>query len=432
MAPRKETSNMAAKTTEPATEKKPPSVLSESSLLSDSVSKLHLSSKEHNTSSDWSFLPDELLHIISSKLHLQDCFDFIHARSVCRQWRSIFPCPTWLLLHTIYSLPSFNRYPRRVNGNCSLEKFPVFLFRVRGRDTLPSEFFIGGIGPDTNSDDNVELPSPIQCSVKIPGSTPTYLNVADCQIILLGYTCRMVGYDPDSLDTSYRAVAFLRINKEEGREFIVLIGYAHHILALRSTEMSWTELDGCSRADCSDIVTFRGKFYAVFINGDVFAIDPYTLETKPLRPPVIPGCVRHNYLVPYGDDELYLVERIISRDRVLSFTKSACRVSVLDEEAGEWIVVSDLGDRVLFIGQPGKSSGNCSCSAKELPDGCGLSGSSILFINEIFDETFPYKYGVDTGNPEDDLNVWRCSRETRVTILNKSPMVALRMEHAEP
>lgn len=244
----------------------------------------------------------------------------------------------------------------------------------------------------------------------------------------------MVGYDPNSLETSYRGVAFLEVNKENG-EFVVLIGYAHDILALRSTEMRWSRVDDCSRADCSDIVTFRGKFYAVFINGDVFAIDPYTLKTTPLRPPNIPGCGRCNYLVPYGDDdddELYLVERIIVRNQVLSFTKLTCRVSVLDVEAGEWVVVSDLGDRVLLVGKPGNSSGNGSCSAKELPEGCGVSGGSMLFINEIFDETFPYKYGVDTGNPEDDLNVWRCSRETRVSILNKSPMVALQIERAEP
>lgn len=435
MAPRKKSSNMVwvvkskqpAKTTEPTTEKKTPSV---SSLLSDSVSKLQLSSKQH-TLSDWSNLPEELLRIISAKV--EEFFDIIHARSVCRPWRSIFPFPS-SPLRTTYSLPSFDKFPRRGRGGfCTLERFHAFLFRVHSPDddTLPSQFFVGGIGPD-KSVDQMDLPNPIQCTVKtkIGDSAPTFLNTADCQIVPLGYRCRMVGYDPNSLATSYGGAAILPRNEEKG-EFIVLISYAHHILALTSTDMRWVRVDNTSRADCKDIVTFRGKFYAVFINGDVSAIDPYTLETKPLTPPEIVGCGRCNYLVPYGDDELYLVERIIVRNSVLSFTKLACRVSVLDEEAGEWVVVSDLGDRVLLIGQPGNSSGNSSCSAKKLPDGCGVSGSSMLFINEIFDVTYPYKYGVDTGNPEDDLNVWRCSRETRVTILNKSPMVALRIERAE-
>ncbi|KAJ4873154.1 Uncharacterized protein Rs2_45183 [Raphanus sativus] len=149
--------------------------------------------------------------------------------------------------------------------------------------------------------------------------------------------------------------------------------------------MRWRRLQKTSIADCRDIVVFRGKFYAIFINEDVFAIDPYTLETTPLTPPEIVDCGRCNYLVPYGDDEgFYLVERIIVRNGVLCFSKLACRVSVLDEEAGEWVVVSDLGDRVLLIGRPGNCSGNASCSAKELPDGCDVSGSSMLFINEIF------------------------------------------------
>uniref|UniRef100_M4C957 KIB1-4 beta-propeller domain-containing protein n=1 Tax=Brassica campestris TaxID=3711 RepID=M4C957_BRACM len=392
-------------------------------------SKLQLSSKEHTLSlSDWSLLPEELLHIISAKL--EDCFDFIHARSVCRPWRPVFPFPP-SLLRTRYSLPSFDKFPRKGRGFCTLEKFPLFLFRVRSPDSLlPSEFFVGGIRPENH----VEFPPSVQCSVKMkmtPDSPPTLLNIADCQIIPLGYKWRMVGHDPNSLATRYRGAAFLPLNKEKG-EFIVLIGYSRHILVLRSTEMRWTRLQNSSEADCRDIVAFRGKFYAVFINGDVFAIDPYTLETTPLIPPEIVDCGRCNNLVPYGDDELYLVERIIVRNGVLCFSKLACRVSVLDEEAGEWVVVSDLGDRVLLIGQPGNCSGNGSCSAKDLPEGCGVSGSSMLFINEIFDVTYPYKYGVDTGNPEDGLNVWRCSRETRVTILNKSPMVAMRLEHAEP
>ncbi|KAJ0250290.1 hypothetical protein HA466_0144530 [Hirschfeldia incana] len=436
MTPRKKTSNMVVKSKQPAkmtTEKKTSSVMSDSSLLSDSVSKLELCSKEHTLSSDWSLLPEELLHIISSKL--ENCFDFIHARSVCRPWRSIFPFPSSSLLRTRYSLPSFDKFPRKGRGFCTLEKFPVFLFRLRSPDdsSSPSEFFVGGIRPE---DHHVKSPSPVQCSVKVnisPDAPPTFLNVADCQVIPLGYKFRMVGYDPNSLATRFRGVAFLP-ERGGGREFTVLIGYSHDLLLLKSSEMRWRRLHNTSEADCRDIVAFRGKFYAVFINGDVFAIDPYTLETTPLIPPEIVDCGRCNYLVPYGDDdeELYLVERIIVRNGVLCFSKLACRVSVLDEQAGEWVVVSDLGDRVLLIGRPGNCSGNVSGSAKELPDGCGVSGSSMLFINEIFDVTYPYKYGVDTGNPEDDLNVWRCSRETRVTITNKSPMVALRLEHAEP
>ncbi|CAH2061193.1 unnamed protein product [Thlaspi arvense] len=449
MAPRKKTSNMAwvrkshqsTNMAEPATEKNTSSMMSESYLLL--VSKLQLSpspsakmaqpsTKEPTFyTPSWSLLPEELLHIISQKL--EDCFDIIHARSVCRQWRSIFPYPSSSCpLRTTYSLPSFDKFPRRSSGSCTLEKLPTFLFRVRSpTNALPSEFFVGGISQD-KSEDHIKIPSSsIQCSVKVKmgESDPTLVNILDCQILPLGYQYRMIGYDPDSLATRYRGVALLPLDKEGRGEFVVLMGYAHDLLVLRSGAMRWMQLNKTSRADCKDIITCNGKFYVVFINGDVFVIDPYSLDAAPLMN--LERLTLQNYLVPCGDDELFLVERVIVRNGVLCFSKMACRVSRLDEEAGEWVVVNDLGDRVLLIGQPGTCSGNSSFSAKELPDGCGVSGDSMLFITEIFDSTYSYKYGVDTGNPEDDLSFWRSSKETCVTILCKSPMVALRIDYEE-
>ncbi|EOA27126.1 hypothetical protein CARUB_v10023226mg [Capsella rubella] len=438
MAPRKKTPTMiwVRKSQQPenmATTEKNKSLLDCSPLLeelpqsSNSVSKsqLPLATEEHTLSKkDWSLLPEEILHIISEKL--EDGFDVIHARSVCHPWRFVFPFPS-CLLRTSYHLPSFEKFPRKARGFCTLEKFPMFLFRVRApavADELPSKFFVGGINRD-KLEDHMQLPSPLQCSVKvkIQGSDPSLMNILDCQILPLGYQCRMIGYDPNSLETSFRGVAVLPLNKEEGgREFVVLIGYSHLLLVLRSAEMKWMRVEKASRADCKHIVTFRGKFYAVFINGDVSVIDPYSLEATPLRPS--DRLSSQNYLVPSGNDELFLVERIIVRGSVIEFSKLACRVSRLDEETGKWVVVTDLGDRVLLIGQ----LGNSSCSAKELPDGCGVSGNSMLFINEIFNETYSYKYGVDTGNAEDNLNLWRSSKETSVTILNTSPMVALRID----
>ncbi|EOA28453.1 hypothetical protein CARUB_v10024662mg [Capsella rubella] len=377
------------------------------------------------TMQDWSLLPEELLHIISE--YLEDCFDVIHARSVCHLWRSIFPFPS-CLLRTSYSLPSFTKFPRRSKGLCTLEKFPMFLFKVLSPAITDAEFFVGGINRD-KSEDCMKLQSSIQCSVKvkIQNSEPTLLNFLDCQILPLGYQYKMIGFDPTSLATSFRGMAFLPLNKEAGGGgFVVLIGYSHSLLVLRSAEMRWMRLENCAEADCKHIITFRGKFYAVFISGDVFVIDPYSLEATPLRPSE--RLTSQNDLVPSGNDELFLVERIIVRGTVLQLSKLACRDSRLDEEAGEWVVVSDLGDRVLLIGEPG----NCAFSAKELPDGCGVSGNSMIFTNEPFGVTYSYKYGVDTGNAEDDLNLWRCSRETRVKILNMSPMVAFRVECKKP
>ncbi|ESQ46478.1 hypothetical protein EUTSA_v10000166mg [Eutrema salsugineum] len=439
MAPKKKTSIMkwvrksqqSAKIAEPVTENKTSSIMSDLSLLADSVSELHLSSSPSQLATkesvpDWSLLPEELLHIISE--NLEDCFDVIHARSVCRPWRSILPFPSWLL-RTRYSLPSFARLPRKSKGFCTLEKFPMFLVRVRAPASASTyEYYLGGIDQD-KSEDHMELPSPpIQCTVKVKigESDPTLMNILDCQIFSLGYQYRMVGWDPESLSRKFRAVAFLPLNREGGGGgFVVLLGYYRDLFVLTSAEMRWIRLERISTAVCSDIVTFRGRFYVDFLNGDTFVFDPYCLEATPLMPSEISNCGSVNYLVPSGNDELYLVEVIIPRNTdVLDFSRLTLRVSRLDEEAGEWVEVTDLGDRVLFIGQPG----NVSCSAKELPDGCGLSGDSVLMTYEPWKVTHPYRYGVQTGREEDELNCWRFSTENRVTILGTSPVVALQVE----
>ncbi|CAA7033101.1 unnamed protein product [Microthlaspi erraticum] len=107
------------------------------------------------------------------------------------------------------------------------------------------------------------------------------------------------------------------------------------------------------------------------------------------------------------------------------FGRFKCRVSRLDdEEDGKWVEVTDLGDRVLFIGR----FGNVCCSVKELPDGCGLSRNSLLFTNGPESVSYLYKYGVDTGNVEDDLCFWILSRENPVTFLSTYPVLAFRVE----
>ncbi|VVB08921.1 unnamed protein product [Arabis nemorensis] len=374
--------------------------------------------------SDWSLLPEELLHIIST--YLEDCFDLLHARSVCSSWRSTLPFP-FSLLRPSYSLPTFAEFPYVSEDLYTLQKIPLFLFRVKtphGTAAIStSEYFlVGGIGRD-KSEDQMDLPSPVECSVKvnIPRTEPTSMNMHNCQILPLGHQYRMIGWEPESWTTKNRGVAFIPLNKEKGvgGEFVVLLNYTRVLLVLRSAEMRWMRVKKVSEASCSDLVAFRGKFYATFLNEDIFVYDPYTLIGTPLKPshPLRPS----NHLVRSGDDdELFLVEHFnpYPEAEVLDFNRFACRVSMLDEEAGNWVEVSDIGDRVLFIGH----YDNVSCSAKELPNGCGVSGNSIVFTN-MGPVTYAYKYGVDTGREEDELNCWRTLRENRVTILNTSTVV---------
>lgn len=98
---------------------------------------------------------------------------------------STFPFPA-CLLRTSYSLPTVKE-----EGLWTLEKIPLFLFRARDPPVTAAEYLLGGIGQD-ESGDHVELPSPIQCSVKvkIPDSAPILMNISNCQIIPLGHMCK--------------------------------------------------------------------------------------------------------------------------------------------------------------------------------------------------------------------------------------------------
>ncbi|EOA28686.1 hypothetical protein CARUB_v10024912mg [Capsella rubella] len=294
---------------------------------------------------DWSQLPDELLPLIST--HLEECFfDVIHARSVCSLWRSAFPYPTSIIRQS-YSLPTVRS---ESNNFCTLEKVPLFLFRVRA-----PHYDVGG----------------------------------------------------------------------KRRRIVVLRTYSMctPLLVLTSAEMRWKplEFDNTSDGLCVGIFACRGKFYATFLPGRVLVIDPYSLEVTLLLPSPHPV----HSLVPFGNDELFLVDVSFHSVAGPGIRQITCRVSRLDEMTGTWVGVKDLGNRVLFIG----GLGNFSCSGKELPHGCGLHGNSILFTNLPGNVTSAFEYGVHTGDVEEDLNCWRSSRVNRVMILEKSsPMVAFQVE----
>ncbi|CAL9233772.1 unnamed protein product [Arabidopsis halleri] len=305
---------------------------------------------------DWSELPDELLYLILTYLG-DNCFDVVHARSVCSLWRSTLPLSP--VLRPSYSLPAFGDFPLESKGLCTLEKVPKFLF-IR----VPTP----AIADDQLSD-------ALQClvKVKIPASVPK-------KIVPLGHKYRMIGWD-------YNRAAFLRLDKEGKREeFVVLLKYSGSFLVLTSAEMRWKKLENVPNATCFDIVTFRGRFYAQFLSGHIVVIDPYSLEVTLLlfSPEESRGL---QSLVPYGKDELFLVEVIIPEDRVIDLSRLTRRVRRLDEEAGIWVEVSDFGDCVFLLG-------NLSCSAKEFPHGFGLTKNAVLFTDKSGNAFLYYKRNV--------------------------------------
>ncbi|WZZ40924.1 hypothetical protein YC2023_037183 [Brassica napus] len=356
---------------------------------------------------DWTKLPKELLQIITDKMN---CFDVVHARSVSTLWRSKFPFPA-SLLRSSYSLPT---YPVEKEGLCSLEKIPFVLVI----DESASKFFMGLVGRD-DSAYYMEVPSPLQCSlrVKMEKSDPTSMNVIGSQILSLGHQYRMVCWDPKGLRTTYGNAAILPLNREGGRgEFVVLRSYSGTLLVLKSATRKWVRLPGVPRSSCTALVTFRGRFYASFFDKSIYVIHPYSLLAVRLTPP--PNINNgSNHLIPAGDDELFLVKK-----SKLFTGPITCRVSRLVGLG--WVEVDDLGDRVLFL----RKDANVCFSANQLPDGCGVTGNSILFTARPGDETYFYKYGPPHVPKENVVGEWRSSRESRVKFIDSHEACAFRVE----
>nr|AAT68353.1 hypothetical protein At2g24255 [Arabidopsis thaliana] len=302
--------------------------------------------KKTSTSSitpDWSELPEELLYLEVSRGQLFRCCSC----SLCLQLVAIHI--SFVSLVTPKLLSSL------------VQRIP---FRKQ-KHVHPRE----GPSPDIADD---QLSDALQClvNVKIPASIPK-------KIIPLGHKYRMIGWE-------YNRATFLRLDKEGRRgEFVVLLEVSDTLLVLTSAEMRWKQLENVPYTICVDIVTFRGRFYAPFLSGQIVVIDPYSLEvTLLLSSPQDPRELRS--LAPYGKDELFLVEVIIPNDVVIDFSRLARRVRRVDEKAGKWVEVGDLGDCVLLLG-------NLSCSAKEFPRGFGLTENAVLFGDQSGNAFLYYK-----------------------------------------
>ncbi|KAJ0232450.1 hypothetical protein HA466_0290920 [Hirschfeldia incana] len=371
--------------------------------------------KENKTIPDWTKLPEELLQTINGKLN---CFDVVHAHSVSTKWRSAFPYPA-SLLRSSYSLPT---YPVEKDGLCSLEKIPFVLVIVPTPtdDESASEFSMGLVGRDESAD-YMEAPSPLQCSLrmKMNKSDPKWMNVIGSQILSLGHRYRMVCWDPNGLRTTHRNAAILPLSREGERgrgEFVVLRSYYGILLVLTSAIRKWVRFPGVRSSSCTGLVTFRGRFYASFSNEGIYVIHPYSLVAVPL---MMPPNFTHgsNHLITAGDDELFLVNKNTSITR-----RVTCRVGKL--VGLEWVEVDELGDRVLFVAK----DANVCCSANQLPDGCGVTGDSVLFTKRAGEDTYFYKYGPPEVPNENVVGEWRSSKESRVRFLDSQQAFAFRVE----
>ncbi|KAK9287219.1 hypothetical protein L1049_015632 [Liquidambar formosana] len=103
---------------------------------------------------------------------------------------------------------------------------------------------------------------------------------------------------------------------------------------LKSGEEEWTTIFE-PRSGYTDVITCKGKFYAITDSGVAVVIDSLLKVTK-IASPIHGGGGHQKHLVDsYGD--ILLVDRYLGR------------VYKLDEARRDWVEMTSLGDRVLFV-----------------------------------------------------------------------------------
>ncbi|KAL1204484.1 putative F-box protein [Cardamine amara subsp. amara] len=339
---------------------------------------------------DWSFLPKDLLERISDRF--ETYFEIVHFRSVCGSWRSAIPKPSYRRGLGVESLlPIFNHNSRfEGETHCELKKIPAFLLRFKtpfGADYL-------FVGMSQSKSCKQKLLSPLTDS-GLASKYGIILNTLSSQIIPLGYYYKInfnaltTNRSRTSLQSYSTRAAFLPLGGENGTDFAVIAGVLGDLMIYKSCDKRWTKIEGRFQS-YRDMVSFRGKFYVVDTSGrgHVFVIEP-SLEISEIQAVTQSLECFHERLVVSGG-ELLLVQRITPGKFGHEYMHTWCRLFRLEDKEGQrrWVQISDLEDRVLFLG----IDWNLCYSAEEL---LGMKGNCVVFIikRTTFEGIFVFDFG---------------------------------------
>ncbi|CAH2051606.1 unnamed protein product [Thlaspi arvense] len=331
---------------------------------------------------DWSLLPKDLLGLINGRS--ETCFEIVHFLSVCSSWRSAVPTPSYGRSIGFNSLlPVFNHDPRFEDddAHCKFRKIQVFLLRFQtpfGADSLL-------VGMSQRKSGKLKLLSPLEHSSRYKyGIT---LSTLSSQIISLGdyYKIKFYAITTRRYRTRRekysKRVAFLQLDSEDGKDFVVVAGVLGNLMTYRSGDKTWTKIE-CPFIGYRDMVSFKGKFYVIDMRGRgrVYVIEP-SLEISEIQAVTQSHETFDERLVISGE-ELLLVQRITPGAYCHEHKHAWFRLFRLEEEGQrKWVRVIDLEDRVVFLGV----DWNLCYSARELP---GMKGNCVVFV----DPKYPYEH----------------------------------------
>ncbi|PNY00034.1 F-box protein [Trifolium pratense] len=316
--------------------------------------------------SNWSELPKDLLYLIWQQIDNE--IDLIRFRSICSHWRSSSIPP---IQHSNILLSKFPHLKFPFNfSKCSyfLIKQPpqqqqIALFRpwlirvtqnLSGKTKL-SEFPLLPFN----------LTSPFQFS----------LDLNRFSLLHLG-TNFIIDFKELTL---YRYMFPKKVVAVTPLILAILLDN-NHLVLLRSGDECWTDL----LSSIQDICVFNGWIYAVEVGGKTAKIGPEDLSVQLVVNRVLgrPGDIK--FLVE-SEGELLLVdiEENFYFDSSLEYTfEDALTIHVfrIDEKVKEWVELTSLRDKILFLGY------GCSFSVSA-SDISAVKGNCVIFMDDVFENS---------------------------------------------
>ncbi|KAL3843332.1 hypothetical protein ACJIZ3_000735 [Penstemon smallii] len=339
---------------------------------------------------DWSTLPTELLHFISQRLPTST--DLLRFRSVCATWRAAVPPPP----------SSASRFPILPNSGISETSWGFHLSkRTIYSLQFPNHHSSWIIKLERDNPTRMHLMNPLTRSLfkPLPQHFPKIFNLMDFRVNELGeeYTLQYINFRPmassigEAGDVYMEKVAVL-INS--GDRFVLLtIHVSGKLVVFKSGDEKWRVIDDLP-SPYDDVIFRGGKFYAVDNTGRLVLVNIVDLNVNVVASSIFGGDKK--FLVE-SDKELLLVDMYLSigpeddlgynegfefyeefdcftSERTVKF-----KVFRLDDDVGKWVEVSDLGDRMLFLGD------NCTFSAlasEIFSEDQGDKGNCIFFTDQ--------------------------------------------------
>ncbi|KAF5745790.1 F-box protein SKIP23-like [Tripterygium wilfordii] len=358
---------------------------------------------------EWSQLPPELLDQIAKSL--QAPFDHLRFRSVCSAWRSsVTPKPRRFLPGYLI-LPNDGISDTTFGFHLSKRSILILQSTRLGNQAERSPHPAWVIKIEEDLPDRKSLLNPLSRHrfSPLPSDFPRVLDLSGIRVCELGqeYVLHSINYKhmigDDNLYMEKVALKWVSIDGD----FVLLTIHVSGKLALfRSGNKRWTTINDMP-SPYDDVILFKGEFLAVDNTGRTVNVDVTG------SPPVL-SLVANPV---FGGDKKYLVEcegQLLMVDMYLSIDATEggplgfgedflehlavymsertvrFKVYKLDEEMLTWVVVRNLGDKVLFLGD--HSTFAASASDLSLP-----KGNYIFFVDNFFYVSSEYSGGDEDG-----------------------------------